>query len=353
LLTPDTTSLTVPAGSLFFANAGGRGYYRSAYPTDKYAELVKQMETGLKPTERVNLIGDEWAQVRSNKATVGDFLELAEAVKADENAEVISTTLGSVNAIYQRVASTPDERDAISAWLRKNFAPAYAKLGPSTPEESPNNRELRAELFQELGFYAKDPNVLAQSKEIAEKYLSDPSSVDPTLGQTALSVAARNGDAELFDKLQQVYETSHVPELQDGALRLLAFFENPDLANRAMEFAISGKVRNQDAAIQFAIALNQPATRDLAWKFIQAHWDAIHALLTPEMGGALVGSTSGFCSEQARDDVQQFFAAHKVASADQAVKHSVERINGCIEFRNLQQGNLKTWLGSQGPASGQ
>jgi aminopeptidase N len=140
--------------------------------------------------------------------------------------------------------------------------------------------------------------------------------------------------------------------LQDTALRLLAFFENPDLAQRAMEYAISGKVRNQDAAIQLAIELSIPATRNMAWKFIQEHWDAIQGLLTPELGNALVGSTASFCSEQDRDDVQQFFTTHKVASADQAVKHSVERINGCIEFRNLQQANLKKWLESQGASTG-
>jgi aminopeptidase N/puromycin-sensitive aminopeptidase len=353
LLTPEHTSLSVPASPLFFANAGGRGFYRSAYPADKYAALVKQVETGLKPTERVDLVGDEWASVRANTSTVGDYLDLVEAVKSDQNSQVIGTAIGSVNAIYERVAATAEERDAISAWLRKNFGPEYAKLGPPSTEDSSNKRELRATLFQVLGFIGKDPAVLAQSKEIAEKYLNNPASVDPTLGQTALSVAARNGDAELFDKLQHVYETSHVPELQDGALRLLAFFENPELANRAMEYAISGKVRNQDAAIQFAIALQRSATRDQAWKFIQDHWDAVHALLTPEMGNALVGSTSTFCSEQARDDVQQFFEAHKVASAERAMKHSVERINGCIEFRNLQQANLKKWLESQGTMAGQ
>jgi aminopeptidase N len=352
LVSPDTTSVAVPSGALFFANAGGRGYYRSAYSEEKYSDVVKQVETGLKPTERIVLLGDEWAQLRADKATVGDYLSLVEALKEDQNAQVIASALTNVGAIYQRVAATPQERAAISAWLTKNFGPEYQKLGPSTAQDSPDKRELRATLFRVLGYYGKDPNVLGEAKQIAQKYLNDPASVDPTLGQTALSVAARNGDAELFDKLQHVYETSHTPELQDTALRLLAFFENPDLAQRAMEYAISGKVRNQDAAIQLAIELSVPATSELAWKFIQEHWDAIHGLLTPEMGNALVGSTATFCSEQARDDVQQFFASHKVASADQAVKHSIERINGCIEFRNLQQANLRKWLEAQGASSG-
>jgi aminopeptidase N len=352
LVSPDTTSISVPSGALFFANAGGRGYYRSAYAEDNYSEVVKQVETGLKPAERIALLGDEWAQLRADKATIGDYLNLVEALKEDQNAQVISSALGNVDSIYQRVAATPQERAAISAWLTKNFGPEYQKLGPPSPQDPPDKRELRATLFRVLGYYGKDPNVLAEAKEMAEEYLNDPASVEPTLGQTALSVAARNGDAALFDKLQHVYETSHTPELQDAALRLLAFFENPDLAQRAMDYAISGKVRNQDAAIQLAIELSIPATRNMAWKFIQEHWDAIHALLTPEMGNALVGSTASFCSEQARDDVQQFFATHKVASAEQSVTHSVERINGCIEFRNLQQANLRKWLESQGVSSG-
>ncbi|HWG21481.1 MAG TPA: M1 family metallopeptidase [Terracidiphilus sp.] len=349
LLAPGATSLNAPAGSLFFANAGGRGYYRSAYPANKYAALVKEVETGLKPTERIDLLGDEWAQLRANDATVGDYLNLVEAVKSDQNSQVISTALNSVGSIYERVAATPQERAAIAEWLRNNFGPEYARLGPPAAEDSSNKRELRSTLFHVLGFDGKDPSVLAQAKEIAEKYLNDPASVDPTLGQTALSVAARNGDAELFDKLQHVYETSHVPELQDGALRLLARFENPELAQRAMDYAISDKVRNQDAAIQFAIELSMPATRDQAWKYVQDHWDAIHALLTPELGNALVGSTGSFCSAEARDDVQQFFAAHKVASADQAIKHSIERINGCIELRRLQEPNLEKWIAAAHP----
>ena len=131
---------------------------------------------------------------------------------------------------------------------------------------------------------------------------------------------------------------------------LLAEFENPALEERSLEYATTSKVRNQDAAFQFAIALQIDATRKRAWDFVKSHWDQVHALLTPEIGGALVGSTGAFCSEEARDDVQQFFAAHPVASADQTLKHSIEQINGCMEFRRLQQGNLKEWLDKQGTA---
>jgi len=348
LLTPGETSLKASASDVFFANATGKGYYRTAYPADVYSDIVAHVETELKPTERINLLGDEWVQVRANKAMVGDYMNLVSAVKADKSAAVVDAALGAVSAVYQRIASTPEERAGIGAWLRETFSGEYAKLGPPSDSDTPNTRELRARLFGVLGYYAKDPAVLAQAKEIAEKYMTDPTSIDATLGQTALSIAARNGDAAMFDRLQKFYETSTNPELQIGALRLLAQFESPDLAKRSMDYALTNKVRNQDAAFQFYIAMQVDAGRELAWQYIQEHWDAIHAVLTPELGGVLVSSTSAFCSQVSRDQVQQFFSTHKVASADQAVKHSIERIDGCIELRRLQEPNLKKWLEEHG-----
>ena len=347
LLTPaDSTLKALPSG-LFFANAEGRGYYRSAYPPSIYAALVANVETRLIPAERIRLIGDEWAQVRANKATVGDYLNLVTAVKSDSSSEVVGSALAGVYTIYERVAATPEEKTALSAWIRNSFSPEYARLGVPSENDSANTREMRSQLFNLLGYFGKDPAVIAQANQIAQKYLSDPASVDATLGQTALSIAARNGDAALFNKLQSISETSANPEFQISALRLLAEFEDPALVQRSLDYAASGKVRNQDAAIQFAIALQIPATRDPAWKYIQSHWEKVQAQLTTEMGGVLVGSTGGFCSADARDDVKNFFSTHKVASSDIALRHALERIDGCIELRSLQEPNLRQWIAAQ------
>src|ERR1039458_10319537 len=267
LLTPNASTLKIPAGDLFFANAGGKGYYRSAYTPGVYAALVSGIETSLPPTERISLTGDEWAQVRANKAKVGDYLDLAAALKADPNAEVLSNALGGVDAIMERVAATPEEKAALAGWMRRTFGPGYAKLGPSSPGDTLNTRAMRAQLFSVLGYYGKDPAVLAQAAEITEKYLADPASVDPTLGQTALAIAARNGDSALYEKLQKVYETSTNPDLQESALRLLAEFEDPALVQRSLDYAVSSKVRNQDAAIQFSISLQIAANRNQAWDY--------------------------------------------------------------------------------------
>jgi aminopeptidase N/puromycin-sensitive aminopeptidase len=347
LLTPRSTTLKVLAGAVFFANAGGKGYYRSAYPPAVYSALIAKIETALTPVERISLAGDEWAQVRSNKAPVGDYLDMAAALKGDASSEVVSTPLGGVGAIFERLAATKEEKNALAAWLRRTYSPELAKLGMPSPSDTPNTNKLRALLFGMLGYYGDDPAVLKQAEQIAERYLADPLAVDPTLGQTALSIAAEHGDAQLYDALQKLYETSTDPVQKTTALNLLAQFENPELVRRSLEYATSDKVRNQDAAIQLSVSLRTPASRDQAWSYIKSNWDKVQAQLTTEMGGYLVSSTGSFCSAEMRDDVQSFFATHKVAATDRALKQAVERINGCIEFRNLQEPNLKKWLAAQ------
>jgi aminopeptidase N len=347
LLTPADSTLKVPVSGLFFANAGGKGYYRTAYPPSVYAALVAGVETSLAPTERISLLGNEWAQLRANKATVGDYLDLTAAVRTDPNSEVINQAIGGIDPIYSRIAATPEEKAAFSAWICKTFAPVYARISVSFADESWNTQELRAQLFELLGGYGKDPAILARAKAIAEKYVADPASLDPALGDAPLTIAVRSGDAALFDQLQKIYETSANPEVQRVALRLLSQFEDPALVKRSLEYATSSKVRNQDAYIQFELPLGNDETRDLAWQTIKNNWDKVQAQFTVTTGAMFVESTGHFCTAEARDDVAQFFAGHKVAASDAALKRAIDRINGCIEFRALQEPNLKQWLANQ------
>lgn len=348
VLTPSLHSLPAPEANLLFANAGGKGYYRSAYARPQYEALVAHAETGLSPDERISLAGDEWAQVRADKATVGDYLNLVGALKSDPNADVVSIASGRMAAIADRIASSQEERDALAAWVRRTFAPAYAKLGPPRPDDSENTREMRAHLLAFLVFHGDDADLKTQAREIAERYLSDPSSVNPTLGQTALQIAAEYGDAALFDRLQKIYETSTDPEARQLALRDLVNFARPDLLERALDYTVSGKVRNQDAALELAIGLQIPENRDQTWQFIKSHWDAVKAQLTTDTGLYLVAYSGSFCTAAAREDVKDFFSSHPVPAADAALRHALERIDECMEFRRLQEPNLKNWLAETG-----
>jgi hypothetical protein len=260
---------------------------------------------------------------------------------------VLEAALSPVFSVSARLASTAEERDALAAWVRKTFKPELEKLGPMTASESPEEQQRRAELFGVLGSLGKDPEVIAQSLKITQQYLTDPESVNPNLAGTATAIAAVNGDAALFDELQKTYETSSNSDEQEGALYRLAYFKDPKLETRALDYAVSGKVRNQDSPHLLTVPFRSADTRELAWQYIQTNWDHVTSQLTKWSASALVGATGNFCDAQSRDQITAFFAAHKVVSSERELKRSVDQINDCIEFRANQEGKLKEWLARQ------
>ncbi len=347
LLSQQQQTLKTPQAQFLFANAGGKGYYRTAYDPKDYHTLLSNVESGLQPTERISVVGNEFALVRAGQSSVGDYLNLAAALKSDTSADVISSVASGVRTVYNQIASTDDERKELSAWVRETFSPELKQLGQPSASDTPERRELRASLFGLVGQYGNDPAVVEQAKQITTQFLKDPSSVDATLAQPAAVVAAEHGDAQLFDALQAASQSSKNPEVQDGALRTLAFFSNPELAKRSLDYAVSGKVRNQDSVIQLAIMLQQPQTRDIAWQYIQANWPKVKAQTTTMMGGALVGSSGSFCSAEKRQEVTSFFTTNKVPAAERALKRAQDQISDCIDLRAAQGPKLQSWLAQQ------
>jgi aminopeptidase N len=347
VLSSQEQTLAVPAAKVFFPDAVGEGYYRYDFlQTETAKKMLAGIETELTPVERISALGNLWAHVNADKATVGAYLDLVAQVKNDSNAEVIESALGPLSTIEDRIAATPAEVKTLHAWTIRNFEPAYERLGESSPSDTPNTKALRAELMTVLG-NADDQKVVAQAKQIAAAYLDQPDAVDATIGQAALGVASANGDAAFFDRLQHVFETSPNPELQETALRLMAEFRSPELEQRALAYAVSGKVRNQDSVFQFVIALHNPDTRTVTWQFIQDHWPQVQAQLTTAAGGYLVGASGAFCSADKKTEVQEFFATHKVAASQRALVRATQQIDDCISLRSQQEGNLQQWIAEQ------
>ena len=338
--------LKVPASSFVFADANGKGYYRSAYPKPIYENIVAHAESSLTPEERIGLLGNEWAMMRSGHGEVGDYLDLVGAVKNDPSDAVLGSALGKLSVIEARIA-TEAERDGLEAWVRQEFSPVYKALGPFTKDEPQDKHQMRSLLFGVLGA-AKDPVIIAESKTIADKFLADPASVDPEIVPDAMRIAANNGDAALYDMLLAMSTTTKDPTIQTQTLFLTAMFKDSSLAKRTLDSVADGKVRNQDSWILLAILLQNRDTRELTWKYIQDNWAKVSAQFTTSSGNRVVSATSGFCSAEKRDEVTSFFTTHKVDAAERTLKQVGDSINGCIQLHEAQEPNLKKWLTSQG-----
>jgi aminopeptidase N len=352
VLTPTDTALPIPADAalpVFYANAGAQGYYRTHYTPTQFTAITAKAETALTPPERIVLLGDTWALTRSGQGKIGDFLSLVLALKQDPNAAVLDTALGKIHSININIA-TDEDRTRLAAILRRELAPVYTALGPPKKHESFDRQQLRATLFEALG-EAKDPAILAQANQIATRVFAIGSkpdkSIDPTLADSAVVLAATNGDAVFYEKTMALSKNAQDPNLQSDALRLLTHFQQPIFVNRTLDYAVSGQVRNQDSWILLAILLQQRDTRDQAWDYIRLNWPKVQAQFTTNSGVRVVNAVGSFCTQKQRDEVTSFFATHPVEASERTLAKSLDSIDACIQLRAAQEPNLHQWLATQ------
>lgn len=340
-------TLNAPPAPVFYANAEGKGYYRDEYDRADYRKLVSSVESALDPSERIILLGSQWALTRAGKLPLDEFMNLETAVKGDSSADVLELAAGAIRQIDQQIVSGPEEHRRLASWVRKTFEPPYQRLGAPKSSDPAEKKQLRATLFYLLGTSGEDPAILGQATKITNLYLSKPSSVDPTLAAAAAAVAARNGDAALFERLQKVSQKTRSPQLRSQTLYSLALFRNPKLLDRALDYAVSGKVRNQDSARLIVVALSNRETQDTAWRFVKQNWPKVQAQLTVTTGEYLVGSTGHFCSADRAREVSEFFAQHPVPASEADLSRAIQNIGDCVTLRKSQSPNLERWLRAQ------
>ncbi|HET6177909.1 MAG TPA: M1 family metallopeptidase [Candidatus Sulfotelmatobacter sp.] len=353
LMTKKEETFTLPSCSTWvLTNAGATGYYRTGYQADAVRALAADAESKLTPAERIAVQNDIWASVRIGRQPVGDYLAFAQGLQSDRNRAVLEDMLGRINYIGQYLVNDND-RDAFRGWLRRYLTPAMKEVGwESKAGESDEQKTLRSRLFGALGYDARDPDALAQARRIADKALSDSSSVDRQLVGGAFALAAINGDADFYDKLMVALKNPKSPEEYYLYFFTLPSFSDPKLLQRTLDYAVSPDVRSQDALGLITGVLGNPAGEKLAWDFIQTHWDAIAKAGGPFASAQVVGATSVFCDARMRDQVTDFFTAHKVEAAERTYKQSIERINNCVDLKSQQESQLSSWLGQHGNAGG-
>jgi hypothetical protein len=212
------------------------------------------------------------------------------------------------------------------------------------PGESEDRAALRSRLLMALGYVARDAQAEAEAIKLANQYLADPSSVDHETAAAALQVAARNGDQALYDKIMADLIAAKTPETYFTDLSALRRFNDPKLAQRTLEFAISPQMRSQDAPYLITDVMRNRATQKQAWSFVQEHWANVEKLGGAFAGWSIVQATGSFCDSEMRDEVQAFFTSHPAPAAERSLKQSFEQINYCVDLKTQQEPQLASWL---------
>jgi aminopeptidase N len=347
VLTDVSATLTLGGGCVpwVVANAGAKGYYRTAYASDILRAIAPRIESDLTAPERMSLADDEWALVQSGRHAASDYLTLAAGYGREHTSGVLDDVTNRLEFIREYLTTT-STRSPFEAFARTLLRPLFEELGLTVAStDGDDRRALRATVVGALGTTGNDADLVSKARALLDRSLGGGPPLDPTLTDAIVHVAAEHGDARLFDALAAAAAQAASPEEEYRYLYALTEFRDPALIDRGLQRVLTPQLRSQDAAIFLGRFFGNPAARDRAWSFVTEHWTALEPKVTIFGGDVrLVDALGRFCDARSRDAIRSFFAAHPLPSAARTLDQTLERITNCVTLRGRQTDGVADWL---------
>ncbi len=326
-------------------NPGGRGYFRTDYGSAGFVKMSASPNNGMSPEDRIRFLGDGWALVRVGRISIGDYLSGLTGFRLERERPVVEAFLAHMGGIHDTLVASSDQ-PAFEAWLRYFLAPLMNNLGMETVPGEPGQREeLRSEVIAVLSVFGRQPELIARSRATVEEYMKNPASMTAPMAQTAVAVAALNGDSALYDKYVEHLKAAHTPDEYGIYLSGLTLFTEAPLVRRTIDLFLSPIVKPQDVG-SVAGVFSKPEAQAVAWDYFKLHFKELRDKAGP--GVSLIGIAARFCDARLRDDSQSFFASQNLPGTERPLRNALDRVNACIELKSLQQANLSAFLKKSG-----
>ncbi len=219
------------------------------------------------------------------------------------------------------------------------------------PEESDLDRLRRASLLRAVGGLARSPGVLAEASARVARMLEHGSdALEANLLDGAVGIAARAGDASLFEKLKAAFPGEPDPATKRRYLMALTAFEDASLAGKARGLLLDGGVPMQDVAGYVHGLLANREAREASWQLLQERWTDVLARTggAPMLVRRVVEALGNLHTRAHLEEVRAFLARHSVPEAQQAVAQTLERLGQDVALRERLRPEVESWLKARG-----
>ncbi len=339
-----TVELAGACPTWVIGNAGGAGYYRTAYDDDLRARLGKQLRK-VDRVDRISLIGDQVALLGAGKLDAGDALALVDPLLATRNARDRSSAVELIVATERMVDD--DLLPAWRAWAIRKLGKA-ARKAPLVPpkKESAEARDAREDLLLLVGARARDKKLVAAARKKVDAWLADAKAAPPPGLNVWIAIAASAGDTGLFDALLERLRVTEEPRDRGVIAAGLGRFTDPALIARGDELLITGELDLFQAGELIQAQLESPEGARAVGAFIRDKWDTMVGLLPSLALHYLVQMQGAVCDQASRDEVATFMSTRtdQIPNGGPLVAEVVAQIDGCIARRAAVRSQLEPLL---------
>jgi alanyl aminopeptidase len=324
-------------------NAADAGYYHGGYGAPALAGLLDHGWPRLSAAERMGVMRDLGALLGSGDLLAGDVLARVPRLAADATPEILEGALGLVSAIRPAVVP-PAARPAFARFVARTFG-ARARAVGWLPKKGDDDRTrmLRPGLLLHVADRGEDPELLAEARALAGRWLDDGAAVPAEVVGAVLHAAATRGDRALFDRLRVELGKTRDDTRRQHLVRTLASFRDPALVRASLGLFLAGGIDPRQAT---ELLWQDDQVADVLFEFVQQHYDDIVARLPGELLGELPTVGDPFCDDARRAEVKAFFEprAGKLTGGTRNLAKSLERITLCAAQRRAHEASLGSFL---------
>jgi aminopeptidase N len=327
-------------------NAGERGYYRWLTTPAGLQAIAQSGPQALDPRERVGFINNLAALLDAGSLNADDYLGTLERFTDDPAPEVVSAVIAGLEKIHTTFI-TPDLRGSFAIAVRRILRPSLRRFGITRGRGEPDAVSLmRPGLLAALGVYAYEREILDWARLAARRYMAHPDSVDGSVAGAALNLAARDGDAALFDAYRLRFESTRIPSERARFLAALGHFRDGAILTRALDYAVTGPLRPQEI---FTIPYNASETDDLkhqVWLWFRQAYKTIVTRIPPYYLSDLPGFAR-CCDAQRVEHAKVFFSFPETQfpGTREELAKVIEGTLDCAGLRERQTPAVVRYLG--------
>jgi alanyl aminopeptidase len=322
-------------------DANAAGFYTWSIEPAAWRELARNAGKSLPPEERLDMLANGWALVRANQLGADAYLDILGELAAEENTYVLGSMADRASAIIHLV---PDENDRVvlRQAVATQFGPRASAMG-WTPkaDEDPATRELRVKMLAAMALTAEDPAYVAQSRSVAQQWLTNPNTVSSDVARVALASAARGYTVADVDALAARLPQAETPERRVLLVGALGQSRDVKAKEKGLGLSLTDTVRAQDSPQVLGAALQDDVAAPLTWSWLKANHAPLVARMPEGYAAWMPFFLTGFCTQAERDDVATFFSTRKSPGMEPRLAEALAVMDACIQMRRNQAPALK------------
>ena len=324
-------------------NADDVGYYRVEYEPAAFQSIVARIGE-LSPADRLNLLNDSWAMVEASRASITNYLSLADSLRTDHTYALWDQMLTTFYVLDRLEIGRPD-RDALRAYMRLLLRQQFERLGwNAKPGDSVNDTLLRAKIIGALGYFG-DNAVITEAKARFQSFHAHHDSLPPDLRPPVFAIVGRYADKKTWEEIHSLARDAKGSEERVLFYQSLAAALDLDLARLTLAISLTDETIPHEAADLVSEVAHGSERPEVALDFAKEHLDALLSKVDAFARNEYLPSIySAFSDEDRATELEKLVKSKIPEDAITKAAETAEKIRFRADLKRRVLPALHEWL---------